>query len=80
MNESNIDKANFTYIYSGFSKDPDIIWLNAGVCLENGHKLWTSLARNIMSKASKPSAGARWLRPAIGWPVSANKHSCLHSC
>ena len=28
--------------------------------------------RSVASVASKPSAGARWLRPAVGRPVSAS--------
>ena len=31
-----------------------------------------SKASSLVSVASKHSAGARWLRPAVGWPVSAS--------
>ena len=60
-----------------------INWLNVGVRLENVPKIsvkWsqTSKASSLVSIVSKPSAGARWQRPAIGWPVSASYFNCFN--
>ena len=49
------------------------------LCVQKMFTLWASVACNIASKASslasvasKPSKGARWLRSAIGRPMSAS--------
>ena len=35
---------------------------------------------NLVSEASKPSAGASWQRPAIGRPTSASISNCAKFC
>ena len=54
-----------------------INWLNVGVCPENVPKMFRkcsqmSEASSLASVASKLSAGASLLRPALGRPVSAS--------
>ena len=53
-----------------------MVWIFSDYfCLSAWFYCVASVASNLVSKTSKPSAGASWQRPAVGRPISASLSS-----